>query len=98
MYDFGQGVAQDFTRAAAFYTKSCNAGNAELATISVCCSIGATWRYAVFRAVTLNLSRSCDMGIATSCSEVGLSYIHGVESPRILRKANSFSARLFFRR
>jgi TPR repeat protein len=25
----------------------------------------------------LNLSRSCDMGIATSCSMVGYSYIHG---------------------
>lgn len=76
MYDFGQGVVQDFARALAFYSKSCNAGSGAACyhlsmlpqSIPGGCNSGA---------VTLNLSRSCDMGIATSCSIVGYSYIHG---------------------
>jgi hypothetical protein len=78
MYDFGQGVAQDFTRAAAFYTKSCNAGNGGACYhLGMLQYPGQPGGMPCSRAVTLNLSRSCDMGIATSCSEVGLSYIHG---------------------
>jgi TPR repeat protein len=78
MYDFGQGVAQDFPRAATFYSKSCNAGNG-----AACYNLSMLQQYqpggAVCNsvAVTRNLSRSCDTGIATSCSIVGYSYIHG---------------------
>ncbi len=78
MYDFGQGVTQDFSRAAAFYSKSCNAGNG-----AACYHLSMLQQYqpggAVCNsvAVTRNLSRSCDTGIATSCSIVGYSYIHG---------------------
>jgi TPR repeat protein len=76
MYDFGQGVMQDSSRAAAFYTKACNAGNRAACYhramlpqfVPGGCNTGA---------VIPNLSRSCNMGIATSCSMVGYSYIHG---------------------
>jgi hypothetical protein len=78
MYDFGQGVTQDSSRAAAFYSKSCNAGIG-----AACYHLSMLQQYqpggAVCNsvAVTRNLSRSCDTGIATSCSIVGYSYIHG---------------------
>jgi len=76
MYDFGEGVAQDFPRALAFYSKSCNSGNGAACyhlsmlpqSLPGGCNSGA---------VTRNLSRSCDVGIATSCSMIGYSYIHG---------------------
>jgi hypothetical protein len=76
IYDFGLGVTQEFSRASAFYTKSCNAGNG-----AACYHLGMLPQSQPggcnSRAVMLNLSRSCDMGIATSCSMVGYSYIHG---------------------
>jgi hypothetical protein len=76
MYDFGQGVTQDLPHAEALYSKSCNAGNGAACyyssmlpqSITGGCNSGA---------VTRNLSRSCDMGIAASCSMIGFSYIHG---------------------
>jgi hypothetical protein len=78
IYDFGRGVAQDFPLAATFYTKSCNAGNGGACYhLNMLQYPGLSGGMPCSRAVTLNLSRSCDMGIATSCSEVGLSYIHG---------------------
>ncbi len=78
IYDFGRSVAQDFPRAAAFYSKSCNAGTGLACYhLSMLQYPGQSGGMPCSRAVTLNLSRSCDMGIATSCSEVGLSYIHG---------------------
>ncbi|MGP8251147.1 MAG: superinfection immunity protein [Terracidiphilus sp.] len=76
IYDFGQGVTQDFSRAEALYSKSCNAGN------GAACYHSSLLPQSIpggcnSSAVTRNLSRSCDMGIATSCSMIGLSYIHG---------------------
>jgi TPR repeat protein len=78
MYDFGQGVTQDYSRASAFYSKSCNAGNG-----SVCYHLGMLRDYQPggmicnSPAVTLTASRSCNAGNAMICTMLGYSYSYG---------------------
>jgi hypothetical protein len=78
MYDFGQGVTQDYSRASAFYSKSCNAGNG-----AACYHLGMLRDYQPSGmicnspAVTLTASRSCNAGNAMSCTMLGYSYSYG---------------------
>jgi hypothetical protein len=78
MYDFGQGVAQDASRATGFYSKSCNAGNG-----AACFHLGMLRDYqpgsviCASPAVNVTASRACDASNAMSCTMLGYSYSYG---------------------
>ncbi|MGB9406319.1 MAG: hypothetical protein WCA89_02220 [Terracidiphilus sp.] len=78
MYDFGQGVSQDSSRAAVFYSESCKAGNGV-----ACFHLGMLRQYqpgsAVCKspALALGASKGCDSGNAMSCTILGYSNIYG---------------------
>jgi TPR repeat protein len=78
MYDFGQGLPRDSSRAAALYSKSCNSGNG-----AACYHLGMLRDYKPGSAACNspafipNASRGCDSGVAMSCTMLGYSYSYG---------------------
>jgi eukaryotic-like serine/threonine-protein kinase len=77
MYEFNEGVAQDYPRAVALYTKGCAAGSSagcdELGLMYEN-EIGVTRNFS--QAVTL-FSKACDAGDVRGCAYLGGLYWHG---------------------
>jgi hypothetical protein len=94
IYDFGQGVAQDVSRAMAFYSKSCGAGNG-----AACFHLGMLRDYQPggvicnSPAVNVTASRACDSGNAMSCTMLGYSYSYGCGVPKDIAKGRQLLSR-----
>ena len=77
MYDHGQGVSQDYTRATSLYSKACDAGNAE-----GCRSLGVLYEHGsgvsqdYSRAADL-YSKACDAKVPDGCTNLGVLYGNG---------------------
>lgn len=91
MYDFGQGLPQDSSRAAALYSKSCNSGNSV-----ACYHLGMLRDYRAgapicnSAALIPNATKGCESGNAMSCTMLGYSYSYGCGVPRNTARGRQF--------
>jgi len=81
MYDFGQGIVQDFSRAEAYYLKACNTGNeAACGNLSILTDYapGSPQCNSTTLALMVNRYRdSCNAGNGLSCDTLGHLYSYG---------------------
>jgi hypothetical protein len=91
MYDLGQGLQRDPSRAAAFYSKSCSSGNG-----AACYHLGMLRDYKPGSAACNSpaliptASRDCDSGNAMSCTMLGYSYSYGCGVAQDTEKGRQF--------
>lgn len=90
MYARGDGVAKDYSRAIALFSKACDARNAE-----GCAGLGAMYLFGLgvtkddLRAKAL-FSKGCDQAIAISCRDLGMWYLSGRGGNRYRSSAASY--------
>jgi hypothetical protein len=97
IYDFGQGVAQDFSRARDFYFKACNTGNqAACGNLSILTDYapGSPECNSTTLALMVNRYRgSCNAGNGMSCDTLGHLYSYGCAVSRDAAEAKQLYSR-----